>query len=83
MQRLRDFLRPNNPDAAKRAGEAIRQGVQALGTYPRMGRLVDELAEQYREWSIDFGESGYLVRYRFDGDTVTILAVRHQKEAGY
>ncbi|WP_237577090.1 hypothetical protein [Mycetohabitans sp. B8] len=34
MQRLRDFLRPKNPDAARRAGEAIRQGVQALGTHP-------------------------------------------------
>ncbi|WP_244100349.1 hypothetical protein [Burkholderia ambifaria] len=24
-----------------------------------------------------------MARYRFDGDAVTILAVRHQKEAGY
>jgi plasmid stabilization system protein ParE len=83
MQRLREFLRPKNPDAARRAGEAIRLGVEALGAHPRMGRLVEDLPDQYREWPIDFGDSGYLARYRFEGDTVTILAVRHQKEAGY
>jgi len=48
-----------------------------------MGRLIEDLPEQYREWPIDFGDSGYVARYRLDGDTVTILAVRHQKEAGY
>ena len=33
---------------------------------------------------IDFGDSGYVARYRVvpDTDTVIILAVRHQKEAG-
>nr|WP_308339835.1 type II toxin-antitoxin system RelE/ParE family toxin [Thiolapillus sp.] len=37
----------------------------------------------FREWLIDFGSSGYIALYRFDGETATILAVRHQKEAGY
>jgi hypothetical protein len=36
-----------------------------------------------RYWLIDFGDSGYVARYRFTGETVTILALRHQKEAGY
>lgn len=80
---MRDFLRPKNPGAAKRAADAIRQGVQALGTHPRMGRLVEDLPEQYREWPIDFGDGGYVARYRVEGDTITILAVRHQREAGY
>jgi plasmid stabilization system protein ParE len=83
MQRLHDFLRPKNPDAARRAGEAIRQAVKILGTYPRMGRLIDDLPDQYREWPIDFGDSGYIARYRVDDDVITILAIRHQREAGY
>lgn len=83
LQRLRDFLTPGNADAARRAGEAIRQGVRVLGTYPRAGRLVEDLPEQYREWPIAFGDSGYVARYRVDGDVVVILAIRHQKEAGY
>jgi len=72
-----------NADAARRAGEAIRQGVKRLGAYPRMGRMVDDLPEQFREWPIDFGDSGYVARYRVDDDVVTILAIRHQREAGY
>jgi plasmid stabilization system protein ParE len=83
IERLRAFLRPKNPSAARRAGEAILRGVQGLGTNPRMGRLVEDLPEQYREWVIAFGDSGYVARYRIDGDVVTILAVRHQKEAGF
>jgi len=83
MRRLRDFLRHKDADAARRAGEAIRQGVRMLGTYPCMGRLVDELPEHYREWPIDFGNSGYVALCRIDDDMATILAVRHQKEAGY
>lgn len=83
LQRLRDFLRPKNPDAARRAGEAIRQGVRILGAQPRLGRMVDDLPEQFREWIIDFGDSGYIARYHVDGDAVTILAIRHQKESGF
>lgn len=83
IQRLRDFLQPKDADAARRAGEAIRQGVKMLGAYPRIGRMVDDLPEEYREWLIDFGDSGYVARYRVDEDRVTILAIRHQREVGY
>lgn len=83
LQRLRRFLRPKSADVARRAGEAIRQGVKILGTQPRLGRMVDDLPEEFREWLIDFGDSGYVVRYRLDDDAVTILALRHQKEAGF
>lgn len=83
LQRLREFLRLKNPAAAKRAGEAILKAVQVLGQQPHIGRPIEEMPEEYREWLIDFGDSGYVAWYRIDADTVTILAVRHQKEAGY
>jgi hypothetical protein len=38
---------------------------------------------EFREWLIDFGDSGYVVMYRFDGTTAVLLALRHQREAGY
>lgn len=57
--------------------------MKALGAYPRMGRMIDDLPEQFREWPIDFGDSGYVARYRVDGGSVIILAVRHQKEADF
>lgn len=84
LQRLRDFLRPKSVDAARRAGEVIRQGVKILSAHPHLGRVVDDLPEEFREWLIDFGDSGYVVRYRIDGgDAVMILAIWHQKEMGY
>lgn len=38
---------------------------------------------EYREWPIDFGSAGYVILYRLDGEAVVVLAIRHQKEAGY
>ncbi len=83
VQRLYRFLAPKNLDAAKRAVKAIRQGVKVLGQQPGIGRPIEDMPEEFREWIIDFGESGYVARYRIDVNAVTILAVRHQKEVGF
>jgi plasmid stabilization system protein ParE len=81
--RLHDFLAPKSRDAARRAVEAIQQGVQVLGTYPEIGRPVDEMPPEFREWVIEFGSGAYLALYHYDGKEVVILAVRHGLEAGY
>ena len=83
VQRLYRFLALKNIDAAKRAVTAMRQGVRVLGQQPGIGRPIDEMPDEFREWIIDFGDSGYVARYRLDPDVVTILAMRHQKEVGY
>ena len=83
MQRLYRFLAPKNLEAAKRAVTAIRQGVNVLSAQPGMGRPVENMADEFRDWIIDFGDSGYVARYRVDGQHLIILAVRHQKEAGF
>ena len=83
VQRLYRFLAPKNLDAAKRAVKAIREGVKVLAQQASVGRPIDDMPEEFREWVIDFGDSGYVVRYRIDSATVTLLAVRHQKEVGY
>lgn len=83
LERLRAFLRPKSASAARRASAAIVDGVEALGRYPEMGRLIAGLPEEFREWFVEFGDSGYLVRYRFENRVVVILAVRHQREAGF
>jgi hypothetical protein len=41
------------------------------------------MAHEFREWFVQFGNSSYVVLYRYDGSQVAILAVRHGKEAGY
>ena len=83
VQRLYRFLTSKNPDAAQRAVRAIRQGVKVLAQQPGIGRPIADMPEEFREWIIDFGDSGYVARYRIASDAVTILAVRHQKEVGY
>lgn len=83
VQRLYRFLMGRNHVAAQRAVQAIREGVRILVVHPQVGRVVDDMDEAFRDWPVDFGDSGYVVRYRFDREQVTILAVRHQREAGF
>lgn len=83
IERLKTFLSPNNPAAAKRAGETIVKSLRILGTEPQVGRPIEDMPEAFREWPIKFGDSGYIVRYRIQGEQVILLRVRHQKEAGY
>lgn len=83
IQRLYRFLAEKNLAAARRAVKAIRDGVKILVLHPQVGRVVEDMDEAFRDWPVDSGDSGYVVRYRFDGELVTILAVRHQKEAGF
>jgi plasmid stabilization system protein ParE len=84
VQRLFRFLQPKNADAARRAVQAIRGSVKILAVQPHLGRPVADMPVQYRDWLVDFGNSGYVLRYRLDAPSqVLILAVRHQKETAW
>jgi plasmid stabilization system protein ParE len=90
LEQLREFLRPKNPAAAKRAAAVITRAVKVLGQHPQIGRPVEETDVDvgdpeytYRELPIGFGDSGYVVLYRHDGELVTVLALRHQKEVSF
>ena len=83
VQRLYRLLVVKNPDAARRAVKAIRQGAKVLEQQPTVGRPVEEMDNEYRDWIIDFGDSGYVARYRVDPQFVSVLAVRHEKEVGF
>jgi plasmid stabilization system protein ParE len=83
LVRLREFLRPKNAAAARRAATVIIKAIQVLAVHPKIGRPVPEMAIEYRELIIDFGDSGYIALYRYEHELVTILSFRHQKEAGY
>jgi len=81
--RLHDSLESKNLDAARRAIKAIRRGVQLLTKHPEMGRPVDELPVEFREWVIEFGGGAYVALYRYDEKEIVLLAIRHGREAGY
>jgi plasmid stabilization system protein ParE len=54
-----------------------------LSKHPQVGRPVEELSSEFRDWPVEFGHGGYVVRYRYDGGDVVVLAVRHAREAGF
>lgn len=83
VQRLYRFLNEKNSDAAKRAVKVIRDGMKIIAQQPGVGRPANDMEAEYREWLIEFGDSGYVALYRYDGQTAVVLAVRHQREAGY
>jgi plasmid stabilization system protein ParE len=83
VQRLYRFLSEKDVGAAKLAVKAMREGVRTIARQPGIGRPVEDLEPQYREWLVDFGATGYVVLYRYDAAVAVILAVRHQREAGY
>jgi plasmid stabilization system protein ParE len=83
VARLHEFLASKNPEAAQRAVKTIHQGVKALSKHPEIGRPLEELPPEFREWLIEFGQGVYVTLYHYDGKQVVILAVRHGREAGY
>ena len=83
LARLRGFLQHKNPIASQRAAATIIQSVQILEQHPQIGRPMEDMEPEYRELIIGFGHYGYVVLYRLNGDTVIVVAIRHQLEAGY
>jgi plasmid stabilization system protein ParE len=72
-----------NTVAARRAVGEIRRSVAILASHPETGRVARHTAGELREWTVLFGQAGYVMLYRYDGRTVFLLAVRHALEAGY
>jgi plasmid stabilization system protein ParE len=82
LQRLREFILPHNMEAAQRAVRLIRTAITPIASNPRIGKPVEDLPE-YHDLFIPFGASGYVLRYRVQGDIIFIVAVKHCREAGF
>jgi len=83
--RLHKWLSDKSPLAAKKALEQITKSLEILKQQPKIGRPADWISEEFRELVIPFGASGYLALYQFDesANEAVVVAIRHQKEAGY
>lgn len=69
---------------ASRALDAIKNGIRSLEQSPFSYRKATSGNPFLRELIIPFGASGYVALFEIDDDqTVTILAVRHQREQDY
>ncbi|WP_296659817.1 type II toxin-antitoxin system RelE/ParE family toxin [Paraburkholderia sp.] len=71
-------------ELAARALVAITAGIATLESSPFTCRKAHSSMPFLRELIIPFGATGYVALFEIDGDrTVTILAVRHQRESDY
>lgn len=76
-----DFLAPTDYSAALRARAAIERGYRFLSDMPFACRKADPANPFLRELLIPFGGAGYVALFEIeDGTTITVLAVRHQRE---
>ena len=82
LQRLTDFLGEIDRLAATETLGLIEEAIALLRRHPLIGRPVEH---ELRELVISRGQTGYVVLYSFEEaqDAVLILAIRHQREAGY
>jgi plasmid stabilization system protein ParE len=83
VKRLRAFLQAKSPRAARAASEAIAGALNRLADFPEVGRPVLIDPPGLRDLFINFGNAGYFARYRYDGRTVLVLAVKHAREVGF
>jgi plasmid stabilization system protein ParE len=84
LRRLYAFLLEHDLQAAGRARDAIGKGVELLRDFPFTCRKAMPDNPFLRELLIPFGAAGYVALFEIeDNETVTILAVRHQREDDY
>ncbi len=78
------FLLEQYLQAADRAREAIGKSIAFLQEFPFSCRKAAPDNPFLREMLIPFGSAGYVALFEIENDkTVTILAIRHQREDDY
>lgn len=83
LERAYLFLAEKSDEAAISAIKVIREHTLLLEQFPNAGRPADDFDPEYRELLVPFGGAGYVLVYEIIGDVVYVLAVKHQREAGY
>ena len=81
IERVRDFLNVNNPEAAKRALRVIFAALEKLQDFPDLGRMTEDA--DIRQIVIRFGAAGYIARYTVPPESGDVLVLRiwHGREA--
>jgi len=84
LLRLYAFLLDQDLQAAEYALATIEKSIELLQAFPFTCRKAMTNNPFIRELVISFGANGYVALFEIDDDTtVTILAVRHQREDDY
>jgi plasmid stabilization system protein ParE len=81
LRRLYAFLIERDKKAARRALDTIGKSIELLREFPFTCRKATPDNPFLRELVIAFGAAGYVALFEIEDDkTVTVLAVRHQRE---
>ena len=82
LEELVEFLLAHHAEYAVETIDLILNALNVLERHPEIGRLVQH---NFRELIISRGKTGYVALYEYDkdSDVVLVLAIRHQREAGY
>ena len=84
LERLFEFLAANDLPSAVRARNAIEKAYEFVATMPFACRKAEESNPFLRELIISFGSAGYVALFEIEDEkTVTILAIRHQREEDF
>lgn len=84
MRRLFAYLAQRDPALARKARETIGKGMDLLKEFPFTCRKASQDTPFLRELVIRFGSNGYIALFEIDdANTVTVLAVRHQRGDDY
>ena len=77
-----EFLAPKDQAAAKKVRAAIRRAVKTLEVFPFSCRGIANAKNVcWRELIVSFGREGCVLLFEIENaTTVTIAAVRHQRE---
>ncbi len=80
-----EFLARHDALAARRALAALRKATRVLETFPFACRRAPAASDpRYRELVVPFGKDGHVLLFEVtDAATVSVLAVRHQREDDY
>jgi plasmid stabilization system protein ParE len=84
LKRLFTFLAEQDLRIAQHARKAIAESIKLLQQFPFTCRKAMPGNPLLREMVISFGSMGYVALFEIeDNGTVSILAVRHQREDDY
>jgi toxin ParE1/3/4 len=78
LERLRKFIEPKNPYAARRVSSELLDGIGNLRAFPKMGLPVARAPDPDSIRDLFVGQ--YTVRYLIDTNRVIILRIWHGKE---
>lgn len=84
LERIFEFHFERDPPTALDPIDKIRSAVTVLDMHPRIGRPIGA-GSTLRELIISQGKTGYVALYEYSPveKLIRVLAIRHQREAGY